>query len=339
MLNLKPVIVCLFVGFAYCGFSQPRNVNKITLETTYSYTDIHKSLRDMVDAVKKESYFKDEFFNSMLKKILLDKQFTAKEKVQLFYLMQKKLGYAFVGVNYLPPEQNYFIFHLSKTQVLQRTKTDLAPAKIDAGIFLMMADSHKTNDPVMASNALLLATLLNTDKALPKLRSNSDGQNVLRSKNPGIYNHYLCLSASLVQDSIVSGNLRKNLSLFKEEGMLEDVLCALYSKPYPVAPIKEFITQEKNPANDLAILTAICALQTKVSEVSFQQGLKNIANNLQEPWKKELLTKVIENKIPFNYSVTKPQQLAAKVWDQVQVSYYSDGTLISNKTLLEFDPN
>src|SRR4051812_30774107 len=97
------LIVCLLTISIGELIAQGRDINKLTLETTYSYSEIHASLRDLIDKHKREDYFKDEFFNSMLVKILRDKQFTAKEKVQLFYLMQKKLGYAFVGVNYLPP--------------------------------------------------------------------------------------------------------------------------------------------------------------------------------------------------------------------------------------------
>jgi hypothetical protein len=325
-----------FPALLYC---QGRNINKLTLETTYSYSEIHKSLRDLVDNVKKEDFFKDEFFNNMLMKILQDKQFTYKEKVQLFYLMQKKLGYAFVGINYLPPKQNYFIFHLSKIQVLERTKNDLKALKLDPSMYILMADSHKTNDPIIASNALLIAALINTDKTLIKLRQASETQNIIKSKNPVIYNHYLCLSSALVQDSIVTRNLKKNIFEFKEEGMIEDAICAFYSKPNPVGPIKEILIKEKNPNNDLVILTAICALHTKISENSFQQAVKNLSNFMSEKWKVDLLTKVADGAIPFNYPLTKADQLAAKVWDFVQVTYYNDGALISNNTLLEFDPN
>src|SRR4051812_13727466 len=116
-MKLRSTFLALtFTVLTVSALAQGRNINKLTLETTYSYNEIHKSLRDLVDNVKRENYFSDAFFNGMLKKILLDKQFTAKEKVQLFYLMQKKLGFAFVGVNYLPPKQNYYIFHMGKVQ-------------------------------------------------------------------------------------------------------------------------------------------------------------------------------------------------------------------------------
>src|SRR4051812_5610762 len=109
---------CLFYFFDYnC---QVRNVNKLTLETTYSYSEIHKSLRDLVDANSKENYFEDEFFNNIVKKMISDKQFSEEEKIKLFYLLQKKIGYAFVGVEYLPPKQSYFTYHQGKIYILQK---------------------------------------------------------------------------------------------------------------------------------------------------------------------------------------------------------------------------
>ena len=88
-------LIFLFLLLSIKSYSQGRPINKLTLETTYSYVEIHKSLRDLIEQADKSSYFDDAFFNSLLKKIILDKQFTDEEKVQLFYLMQKKLGFAF----------------------------------------------------------------------------------------------------------------------------------------------------------------------------------------------------------------------------------------------------
>ncbi|MDI1354102.1 MAG: hypothetical protein PSX36_04245 [bacterium] len=333
------LLFCLCIQFSLSGFSQGRNINKLTLETTYSYAEISKTLRDQVDATKRENYFNDDFFNGLLKKVLLDKNYSAKEKVQLFYLMQKKLGYAFVGVNYLPPKQNYYVFHLSKIQVMQKTKDFLSKLMLDPTAYIQLADSHKSKDPIISSNALLLATMLNSDKVLEKLHTFSQGQTIMNSKNPTIFNHYMCLSASLVQDSIIAGNLKKNLYVFKQEAMIEDLLCALYSKIHPMTLIRDYILSEKNPENDLSIETALCVLNLKVPEASFRESIKSVLSKSGEPWKTELLTKILEGKIPYNYSLTSPDLLSPKVWDYVQISIYNDGTLISNNTLLEFDAN
>src|ERR1044072_7842670 len=109
---MKKIICILLCSLFFISsfFSQTRPVNKLTLQSCYTYSQIHQSLRELVDQADRSSYFDDAFFNALLRKVLVDKKFTEEEKVKIFYLMQKKLGFAFVGITYLPPKQNYFNF-------------------------------------------------------------------------------------------------------------------------------------------------------------------------------------------------------------------------------------
>lgn len=337
MKNFVLVLICTL--FYFFASAQGRPINRMTMQTTYTQVDISKSIRDFVDEQKREDYFDDNFFNKMLKDVLQDEQFSMLERVQIFYLMQKKLGYAFVGLNYLPPKQNYFIFHLSKIAVYEKTRDALKELEIDPAPYLALADEHKTNDPIISSNALLLSTLLNSDKTAPILRKLTQSTFLMRSKNPVILNHYVCLSASISPDSIMTKNLEASLYFYKKEGMIEDVLCALFAKPHPLSTIKEYISKETNPLNDLAIETALCALEARVSTNAFSQNVKSMAEATPDAWKKEIIENVLAGKFPYNYSLSNEEQLVPKIWDGVQISIYTDGTLISNNTLLEFDPN
>ena len=96
------------------AFSQSRPANKLTVDKTYFMTAISPALRGAIDRFDKESYFSDAFFNNMLKKIVLDIRYSEKEKAQIFYLMLKKVGYSFVGADYLPAKQTYFSHHSGK---------------------------------------------------------------------------------------------------------------------------------------------------------------------------------------------------------------------------------
>lgn len=337
---MKKTILLLLCALTYLPIgAQSRPINRLTMQTTYCMVDINKTLRDYVDEQKRENYFSDEFFNTMLKDILTDQRFSNYEKVHLFYLMLRKIGYAFVGVNFIPPKQNYFMFHLSKVAVLEKTRDVLVAAGIDEKPFLQLADESKTNDPIVSSNAILLASLINPAKTTSLLRKLSQHSQLMRSKNAPIINHYVCLAASVNPDSVVTNNIKNNIFSFKQEGMIEDSFCALYSKQFPLSTIKDYILKETNQLNDLAIQTAICVLYTKVSDNAFKQNLKSIANSATEPWKKELLENMVNDKIPYHYSLTSEEQLIPKAWDGVQMSLYTDGTLISNNTLLEFEPN
>lgn len=309
------------------------------MQTTYSQVDISKPLRDLIDQQKREDFFNDDYFNTFLRDVIEDKSHSGQEKVQLFYLMLKKVGYAFVGVNYLPPKQNYYVFHLTKIAVLEKTMNFLQASKIDVTPFLALTDEFKTNDPVISSNALLLAMLINPEKTTKTLYKMTLASTIQRSKNPVIINHYACLAASLASDTVVTANLKANLFALKKEAMLEDVICALYSKQAPLSTIKEYILKETNEMNDLAIQTALCVLQTKISPAAFPQNVKSISAAATEPWKKQVLDDVFSNKYPYTYLLTADDKVTNKAWDGVQMSVYLDGTLISNNTLLEFDPN
>jgi|GEM_PF-2593824 len=335
----KITALLLFVSIFYNSFSQGRNIPKLTLETTYSYVKIHKSLRDLVDQADKSSYFDDDFFNTLLKKVVSDKQFTEQEKVQIFYLMQKKLGFAFVGVNYLPPKQNYFMFFSGKIQTCQKTRASLKDLNYNVTHLLTLVDSNRTRDAIVASNALLLATLLNPDSVTLKLEYYSQQDVIMTAKNTDIFNHYVCQSAAVKQNTVITANLLKNLTSFKTETFIEDALCAIYAKNNPVSSIKDYILAEQNPQNDLAVQTALCALFARVPQATFEKSVKSFISETKAPWKKTICKNILANKTPFNYSLSHPEQIVTKKWENVTLSLYLDGALMSNGELLEFDPN
>lgn len=337
---MKKLLLFIFCcSLFYTSFSQSRPINKLTLETTYSYVEIKESLRDFIDKEDRPSYFDDAFFNNLLKKILQDKNYSDKEKVQLFYLMQKKLGFAFVGINYLPPKLNYFNFFKGEILTWQKTRASLKALNINPSHFLKIADSAFSKDPILSSNALLLAMLVNPDISYKKVVQYSKGEVILKSKYPDIFNHMVCLCAGIKQDSVMIENLVNNVLNFKKESQIEDALCALYAKPNSVVTIKDYILKEQNPENDLAIQTALCALGSIVPDATLKKSIKSFISETKEPWKKEILKNILNDKVPFNYSLANPLQIVTKKWEGIILSLYTDGALISNGALLEFDPN
>ena len=338
--RMKNLLILLFALAIILDISaQGRDVNKRTLEQTYSYREIKLSLRAKIDSVEKTAYFKDEFFNAYLKNILLNKKYSEKEKVQLFYLMQKKVGYAFVGIDYVPPKQSYFTHHAGKIFLNQNTKKYLAPLKYKVSKLLQLVDSNIKKDAVLAGNALLLASMLNDLETGKKLETYSQSTVIRGSKNSNIFNHYLCLSASLVQNKNITDNLIKNLMSFQEECMLEDILCAIYSRDNFVTIMKNYILAEKNESNDLSIETALCALEAKVPKASVQKSIESLIFEGRELWKVQLCKDLLDGKIPYNYALSKEDQLVTKQWEGVSQTIYNNGVMILNGNLMEFDPN
>lgn len=337
---MKRILFLLaFIAVNSLCYPQGRTINKLTLEATYTFVEIKKPLRDLVDQADKPAYFEDDFFNGQLKKAIADKQYTDKEKVQVFYLMMKKLGFAFAGINYMPPKQNYLQFFTGELITLQKTRNSLRELNYNTTHLLALADSCLGSDPLLASNALLLATLLQPDNSVKALEKYSQSEVILQARNPDILNHYVCLSAALKQTPEITANLAKNILSFRTEEWIEDALCALYVRNNPVSTIREYILAETDPKNDLSIQTALCALLSKVPQATFEKSLKEFISESREKWKKELCRNILANKIPFNYSLANEEQVVLKLWNGVTLSTYSDGSLISNGSLMEFEPN
>lgn len=337
MRKLYPVLLLLF--FAVPVFSQSKICDKNVINKSYSYSSVYGALKILIDKPSKADYFSDDFFNDLLQKIILDVKFSDKEKVQLFYLMQKKIGYAFSGVAYLPPKQNYFLNHQGKVYTYQKTALSLKHLNYNPAPFLKIAETYRTSDAILASNALLLATLLNSDSAVKKLRTFTKENVIKEAKNALIFNHYVCLSAALVQDSIIVKNLIKNVSGFSSNEWVEDALCALYAKTNPLSVIKNYLLSEKNEAHALAIQTAVCIISEKAPEAAFAPNIENIRKACNEKWKKEIFTNILDKKYQDKYSLTSATTMVTKVWERVAVQNCPEGLLITSGTFTEFDEN
>ncbi|MCC6372562.1 MAG: hypothetical protein IT236_16280 [Bacteroidia bacterium] len=337
MRRIIPTVLLFF--FVSSLLAQSRPANKLTVDKTYFMTEIKKPLRDFIDGFNKEDFFKDDFFDNLLRKIVIEKKYSEKEKAQLFYLMEKRVGYSFVGLEYLPPLQSYFTYHTGKTFIQQHTAKDLKDLNYNVSGLLAVVDSNRTKDAILAGNALLLATILNSVAVTKKLETLTQLDVINASKNPDIFNHYVCMSASISQNQVITANLTQNLMTFRQCGMIEDVLCAIYSKDNYVTTMKVYILNEKNPKNDLAIETALCALAAKVPKASHEKSIKALVASAREPWKTDLCQKILDGKIPFNYGLTSKDQLVNKVWEGVTATVYADGTMVLNGKLMEFDPN
>lgn len=333
------ILLLLLVFFVSDFFSQTRAVNKLTLEKTYTYSQIAKTLRDTIDKNPKTSYFNDDFFNRYLKRVVSNKKYSEKQKAQLFYLMQKRVGYAFFGADYVPPKQSYFTHHSGKTFILDATKKSLVALKYNIKGLMQIVDSNYKKDGLLAGNALLLASLLNSEAILKKLENYTKAEVILTAKNPDIFNHYACMAASVAQNTVIAANLGNNLFVFKKECMLEDVFCAIYSHDNFVTIMKKYILAEKNPENDLSIETALCALAAKVPRASVEKSIQSLIDEAQEHWKIDLCRQLLFGKIPFGYALSSEDQLMTKLWEGVNETVYTDGRIILNGSLMEFDPN
>jgi len=333
-------ITCLLV--ALCSIqlhAQVRPINKNTLNNTYTVKQVPSHLQAIIEATPRAEYFKDNFYNATLSAFIANAKYNTREKVWLFYLMQKKLGYGLAGVEYLPPDINYYDFMTGKTKLYLATKQALQQSKADAKAFVALGDSVFNSDVILACQAYLLAQLIDTKSTNPHLLQLISSGKVTAHKYPFIVNHYLCLAIAIAQDDKNSHVLKKCLETYTHPEMIEDVLCALYVKQAPVSLIKKYILHEANPKNEVAIQTALCALAAKVPEASFKESLTSLSKEVREDWKKKIIERALNNGEIQLYMLTKKDQIVIKIWQGVEFTEYADGQFVYINGFMEFDPN
>lgn len=334
------LITCLLV--AMCSIqihAQVRPINKNTLNNTYTVKQIPSKLQAVIEATPRAEYFKDSFYNSTLSAFIFNPAYSHREKVWLFYLMQKKLGYGLVGVEYLPPDINYYDFMAGKAKLYIATKQTLHQSKTDAKAFVALGDSVLNSDVILACNAYLLAQLIDSKSTNTHLLQLISSGKVAAHQYAFIVNHYLCLALAISQDDKNTNVLKKCLETYTHPEMIEDVLCALYVKQAPVSLIKNYILREVNPKNEVAIQTALCALAAKVPEASFKESLNSLSKEVKEDWKKKIIDRALSNGEIQLYMLTKKDQIVIKLWQGVEFTEYADGQFVFIKGLMEFDPN
>ena len=319
--------------------AQVRPINKNTLNSTYSVKQIPASITAIIDATVRAEYFKDDFFNTTLSSFISSTNFSVREKVWLFYLMQKKIGYGFAGVEYLPPDLNYFDFMSGKIKLYITTKQALSRLKGDPKPFIALGDSLIHSDILLASNAYLLAQLIDSKSTNAHLAQLITATKFTTHKNSFIINHYLCLALAIAQDDKNTDVLKKCLDTYTHPEMIEDVLCALYTRQAPVALIRKYVLKETDPKNEVAIQTALCALAAKVPEASFKESLTSLQKEVKEEWKKKIIERALTNGEVQIYMLTKKDQVVIKIWKGVEFTEYTDGHFVFVNGLMEFDPN
>lgn len=319
--------------------AQVRPINKNTLNNTYTVKQIPAGLVATIDATVRAEYFKDDFYNTTLSGILSNSKYTTREKTWLFYLMQKRIGYGFVGVEYLPPDLNYYDFMSGKIKVYTATRQSLAAIKGDPKPFIALGDSLMATDVVLAGNAYLLAQLLDSKTTNHHLTQLLASGKLLTNKFGFVLNHYVCIALAIAQDDKNADVLKKCLDTYSHPEMIEDVFCALYSRQAPVALIRKYILREVDPKNEVAIQTALCALAAKVPEASFKESLTSLSKEVKEEWKKKIIERALNNGEIQLYMLTKKDQVVIKIWKGVEFTEYTDGHFVFINGFMEFDAN
>lgn len=302
----------------------------------YTNKNISKKIKQLVNKNPRQKYLKDSFFNSFLYDVLTNKKLTEAEKVQAFYLMQKNIGYAFGGVGFLPPKNNYYSTFMNMPGAYDKTIEFLKDKHYDIKPLLELVDTNYKSDVLLASSAMLLATLANPKKAEPALVNYTNYDFIAATQVPFIFNHYVCVCACFVQNQQIVVNLTANLYLLDSEEAEEDALCGIYSKANSFSIVDEYLKKISNSSKKLAFESGLNIIYSSFGAEKYKEVLRTTIATTNMPWKKELCQNIVDGKIRYDYNIASLDQMMVKVWDGVRLTLCEDGILINNNGLIEF---
>jgi len=291
-----------------------------------------KSIQKTRDYSDAKLIVNDEYFIQCLRSILDDTTLSDEEKIYGFYLLQKKIGWAFCGTAYIPSRKNYCMVFSGYVGVYAKTRQKLEPMNYDVASFCRIAQKNLSTNSVLSANAIFLASMLNPKASQKDLRELLDYKSVQSAQVPDIMNHYLCLASIFTIGDQVE-RLGRNLELISSEEAKEDIICILhvYQDQEAWEPIKRFMSTVTDSHYGTALETAFFALMRRMQKEEFQLMIDDLILRSVDSWKKGTLIKLMNNEIPYYSSGSKPDQNFIKVWDSFNITIYDDAYLISYK--------
>ena len=175
------------------GPSQPDKVDK---KPSFA---IEPAAQAFIGKFDRMALLKDDVFIKALED-LARSGLSPAAKADAFALMQERLGWLFVGAARLFPGQGY-----AQTQAMVLTTffqyQQKMPKGLDVGPLLELARTGRNDHPLRASNALLLAMILNQASATKDaVRKAIDWKAIEAAQVPAIDLHNLALAAALTAD-------------------------------------------------------------------------------------------------------------------------------------------
>jgi hypothetical protein len=151
-----------------------------------------------VDRIDRMELVKDEVFVKVLGD-LVKSNLSPEAKADAFALMQDRIGWLFVGAARVFPKASYAqtIAMILTTYFKYQQKM---PADLKVEPLLELARKARGDHPFRASNALLLATIVNHKAAKETVRKAINAEAIAKASVPAIDLHNLCLAAALARD-------------------------------------------------------------------------------------------------------------------------------------------
>jgi hypothetical protein len=258
---------------------------------------------------------KDEVFIKALED-LAKSEISAAAKADAFALMQQRVGWLFVGAARLFPGKGY-----AETQAMVLTTyfqyQQKMPKGLEVGPLLELARTGRNDHPLRASNAILLAVILNRESAKDAVRKMIDVKAIEATPVPAIDLHNLGLAAALTVDPKVVAAAVALLPKIESEESREDlvVVTSIFQDDDLRGKIEQF-TRSRFPASfDNSVQTALIVLAHAGPPDHFREFYKSLGDLTKDKKDIELLRKFWDSGFRDRLQSDDPAKSPLKLWD------------------------
>ncbi len=267
----------------------------------------------------------DDYFIKVFRDLIQSRNLTTEEKVAAFFLMKRSFGWGFDGTVFIRQGDTYFKTFKGELIFHARIGTAVQDLKIDAAPYLAFVQSHSGTDVLLAGNALLMAAIVDKSTSKPTIQSFANLDRAAQTQIPEIIFNYMCHSLVFAMDDAIVPSLVRILNEYPSEETKEDIinLLAIYVNTEGHDAIFQYLTDESDPANDLAIETGIQALQKIVHPDELNLKIHKLLEQASGTWKEALIKRLTSS--PSRYSL----EGMTKIWGFASIIVVDDGYVVT----------
>ena len=274
---------------------------------------------------------KDEVFIKALEDLAKSKLSTA-AKADAFALMQQRVGWLFVGAARLFPGRGY-----AQTQAMVFTTffeyQQKMPEGLDVGPLLELARTmHGPTIRFRASNAILLASILNHESAKDAVRQAIDLKAIESAQVPAIDLHNLGLAAALTADPKIVADAVALLPKIDSEESREDliVITSVFDDAALRGKIEEFVRSRFPASFDNSVQTALIVLaHAGPRDDHFRTFYKSLGDLTKDKKDIKLLSDFWDSGFRDRMQSDDPEKSPLKLWDGFKFALEKDGGWIT----------
>jgi hypothetical protein len=330
MIRVKPassVSSACVVIMAICGNAARGAQDDKAREPSFP---IASDAKTFVGRFDRAEIAKDDVFVNVLVD-LAKSGMPAEAKADAFALMQERIGWLFVCAARFFPNESYArtIAMILSTYFQYQQKM---PADLKVEPLLDLARKTRGDHPLRASNALLLATILNPKASKESILKAIDARAIEDATVPAIDLHNLSLSAALALDPTVVTKLLSLLPDIQSEESREDVIAAtvIFKNDKLQAMVEQFVRQHFPSLMDNSITTALIVLALAGPPDHYRDFYKSLGDLTKEKNDIDWLRKFWDSGFRDPLQADPAKGSALKIWDGFTLKLENDGGTITD---------